>query len=173
MCRMDLILRDAHTRRDAALAEADKWSQFIRLYDELRGGSRGAMAGHIKIMSGVSSAALTSAINNRQPRKMQETEAAAVAVIRDFGKPVPGRELLAEILKRGVNVGGKDPYATLMARLGRATALEFERPYGWRVKNDPGQKDEAAAPRSESEAAASGTPNDAVRRGEVEHQDIT
>jgi hypothetical protein len=38
----DTVLREATSRRDAALAEARRLDDFIRLYNDLRGGSRSA-----------------------------------------------------------------------------------------------------------------------------------
>jgi hypothetical protein len=38
----DTVLREATARRDAALAEARRLDDFIRLYNDLRGGSRSA-----------------------------------------------------------------------------------------------------------------------------------
>jgi hypothetical protein len=40
----DTVLREATSRRDAALAEARRLDDFIRLYNDLRGGSRAGLS---------------------------------------------------------------------------------------------------------------------------------
>ena len=74
----------------------------------------------------------------------------------------------------GIEVGGKDPSSTLSARLSRAPSLEFQRGLGWALKSAAAQEDEAADPDLEKKvSAASDNPNDAERRGEVEHHNMT
>src|SRR6185437_16180775 len=95
--------------------------------------------------------------------KAKETEVAAISIIRDAGRPIPGRQLLDELVKHGVEIGGKDPMATLNARLSRAESITHVRPHGWKVRDEPRQTDEAADPAPSGESAASipETTNDA------------
>jgi hypothetical protein len=86
--------------------------------------------------------------------KVIATEAAAREIISAIGRPVPTREMLTELDRRGFAVGGKDPMATLTTRLSRAPSLENHRPYGWRLK-EPHQEIGAAGPASPVEPAAS------------------
>ena len=95
------------------------------------------------------------------------------AIIRERGCHIRVRELLNELTKRGIEVGGLNPASTLTARLARAPSLVFERPYGWRLR-EPLQTNEAAAssPSPGTAASTPSTPNDADRRGEVAYEKI-
>lgn len=175
---MDPILQNAISRRDAALAEADRWTQFVRMYEELTGRT---IPGCSTASQSVTGADRHSGIGLQPPRppvrrpvKVQETEAAAAAIIREAGGIVPTRRMLEELLRRGVEVGGKNPQATLNARLSRAPSLVYERPYGWKVLEEPRQMSEAPdPPLSEPESVGLVTTNYAVERGEVEHEKMT
>lgn len=175
----DSILRDAIHRRDTANAEATRWhaeaarwSDFVRLYQELRGNQTPVASAFTP------SADVTE--NNSEPgsgigSKVLETESVARSIILETkNQGVSTRQLLDQLLVRGVKIGGKDPLATLTARLVRAPSLENVRPHGWRLK-ELRQKDEAAEPPSQehSTASASSTLNDAVKRGEVAHDNMT
>lgn len=138
---MDSILKNAVARRDAALAEAQRWDDFVRMYSELRGASPDQLIENIDP-------------GTDQPRQfpknlrvvtrksfpdmpggaLQVTEDLALKIIQEFGRPVPTRELLVELEKRGLTVGGQDPASTLSARLSRAPRLENVRPEGWRER---------------------------------------
>lgn len=87
---------------------------------------------------------------------------------------MPTKDLFDELTRRGFEIGGKDPVATLNTRLVRADSLYFDRPHGWRLK-EPRQTNEAADPASggQSAASVSSTPNYAVARGEVVHDNMT
>ncbi len=137
---MDDVLKNAQLKRDAALAEARRWDDFIRMYSELQGSVRNI--GEQRRMPGMT--ALANSGNANEPPKvpktgssggtMQETEARALEIISGLGRPVPTRELLDELRKRGLEIGGKDPASTLSARLSRAPKLENVRPHGWRER---------------------------------------
>ena len=103
--------------------------------------------------------------NAARPVRVRDTESAAADAIRSRGTAVSTRDLLHEVTARGVDVGGKDPLATLLARLSRSPSLFYERPYGWRLK-EPRQMDEATNSPLAAGFVAS-APNDAVKRGEV------
>lgn len=168
------IRLNAVCKRDAALAEAHRWEDFIRMLDELEG--------HVQsvVPPSATRPAAVRLDQNGQPRmvvgtgKLNETERVALEAIREAGKPLSTRELLDALAARGIDVGGKDPASTLSARLSRAANLENVRPYGWRPK-EPRQTGKAAETRSQEESAASvsETTNDAVMRGEVAHDNMT
>src|SRR6185295_1080050 len=52
----------------------------------------------------------------RAPRG-QGTGSVVVAILREWGRPAKVAELLPELERRGVKVGGKSPYNTLAATL--------------------------------------------------------
>lgn len=167
---MDPILRDAINRRDAAAAEAARWTDFVRMYEELRGAGPTPPAPASSTGLGERQASLP------QPSggKLNETATLAATVIRELGRPIPTRALLAELTKRGLQVGGADAVATLSARLSRSSLVENRKPFGWVLSEQPAEKDDAAGQgRKSEEPAASETPNDAERRGEVAHDNMT
>ncbi len=130
---MDPILQNAIARRDAALAEARKWDAFIQMFAELAG-QRVTAPPQVTVASPVSvPVTVRDAPAVRKSVKAAETEQVAAAVIRERGKPVSTRDLLDELVSRGVEVGGADPLATLLARLRRSPSLEHEKPFGWRL----------------------------------------
>lgn len=126
----DPILHDAMMKRDAALAEAARWSDFVAMYMEIKGISNSTPV-HRE----------TGTIKERvQPPRgaaLAETERAAFDAIRASGRPMHTQELLTALKLAGVEVGGKDPASTLSARLSRAPSLENIRPHGWRIKTAP------------------------------------
>lgn len=130
MSPTDPILHDAMTKRDAALAEAARWSDFVSMYMEIKG-----------IADPVPEKRETGTIKERvQPPRgaaLAETERAAFDAIRASGRPMHTQELLKALQEAGVEVGGKDPASTLSARLSRAPSLENVRPHGWRIKSPP------------------------------------
>ena len=69
------------------------------------------------------------------------------------GKPVPTKEIFEILTKRGFEIAGKDPLATLTTRLTRAPTFENHQPYGWRLK-EPRPEVEA-----EGEAVAADPPS--------------
>ncbi len=135
----DALIAAAVARRDAALTEAKKWDDWIRAAQELAQAvnqTAGAPLAHTKkhvalpLGSPLTSREAADAVGER----VLATEAVAKEIISALGRPVPTREMLAEMEQRGFVVGGKEPMATLMTRLIRAPSLENYRPYGWRLK---------------------------------------
>lgn len=187
----DPIRQAAISRRDAAMAEAQRWDQFIRMLDEVTqpvGALTQAVMvaaqspsrlepsrGHVFVHSHVRPAADAGKQYGENRGKMFETEDAAVAIIRAAGRPVPTREMLELLAARGIAVGGQDEASTLSARLSRSPRLVNVRPYGWNVRESALQTNEAADPSAsggESAASVSSTPHNAVERGEVAHDNI-
>lgn len=136
-------------RRDAALREAAEWEAFIRRYDDLQ--EEGPVAAPVvQVQQHRASRAIVG-----MPGRLSETRRIAEEIIRERGRPVATRDLLVELERRGVEVGGKDPFATLSARLTRAPTLVGTRGVGWSLKTEARQTNEAAGPSQWEEPAAS------------------
>jgi len=138
------LIADAYARRDKALSEAQRWSSFIDMMCELRPNLR-------RLDTVTRSEARVEPGRPKEggspgPRTMAITETAAIEAIRRAGRYLHTRELLPLIEASGVEVGGKDPAATLSARLSRSERLANNRAHGWAVVEDQ-------APRSAMEAA--------------------
>jgi hypothetical protein len=154
----DPKLSEAIARLNAAQAEVDKWSTFIRLYQELVPSSTGGAS----LVPPTNQ--LTLAPNAKQRRETETslrlgqkglvTEQAAITVLREAGKPVPTEEMAERLREKGIDVGGRDPISTLYARLRRARALDYDRRLGWRLI-EPRQELGTAGPPSAGEPAAS------------------
>jgi hypothetical protein len=85
---------------------------------------------------------------------MLQTARVAREVIQAIGRPVTTREMLSEFQKRAIPVGGRDPLATLSARLSRTPDLENRRPFGWAIA-EPAKKIGAAGQDDEVQPAVS------------------
>jgi hypothetical protein len=127
----DPILANAIARRDAALAEARRWEEFIKTYRLLQGAppyrSSDATGAHFATGRAAQTRPAAGAIS--------ATEALAREIISEKGRAVSTREMLEELTARGHIIGGKDPASTLSARLSRAPSLENQRPVGWRIRH--------------------------------------
>lgn len=145
----DPIRQRALERRDTALREAEEWEAFIRRYDDLQDESPGAPPVVRVDQHGVPRAVVG------MSGRVSETERVAAEIIRERGRPVGTRDLLAELERRGVEVGGKDPFSTLSARLTRAPTLVGTRGIGWSLKTEARQTNETAGPSQGEEPAAS------------------
>lgn len=177
----DSLIARAEARRDAALAEARRWEEWLHAARELdvaRAPTRPEMAAQRAPEPPTEPSAFDEAeklSGDAVGERVLSTQAEAVKILVEMGKPVPTRQMLEEMTRRGFLVGGKDPMATLITRLNRAPKLENHKPFGWRLKE----------PRQEIGAVGSapvGTdptdsdpenPNDAERRGEVAHDKMT
>lgn len=169
----DPIRADALARRDAALAEAKRWDDFIRLYDELQQGKRPAHdARYSARRRDVARPHRTS--QGAVGARVLETETHARRIIEEKGRPVPTKEMLSEMAAVGFSVGGQNPLSTLTTRLNRAPSLEHIRNLGWRIKVMPNQEEGAEGSPSPKEEPPTpdATTNDAARRGEVAHDNI-
>jgi hypothetical protein len=152
------ILANAIARRDAAAVEVRRWDDFIRMYGELTGSSpkMQSAAPHRTARPTASGGALAT------------TAEAAIAVISEAGRPLPTPELRVALEARGIEIGGKDPLATLSARLSRASEIVNIRQKGWwiREKADDAETEKAAS-------SASVQPRTPVEPGEEVAHDNT
>ncbi len=155
----DPVIRNALLRREAAEAEVRRWDEFICTYKELLNVNSAAAPSPQVVQVGMRNRSISSAIADLRVlgpvSSPTETERFAAEVIRETGRPVPTREMFNTAQSRGHNVGGSDAYATLSARLHRAQSLVLEKGIGWRLRDEPGQKNEAAGPRPMEFPAAS------------------
>ena len=118
----DSVLEAAKAKRDAALAEARRWSDFIKMYSEVTGPAQDGQV----------------TPRGESPRPTQaaggalaETEARVIAIVSRYQRPMPTRELLEALAAEDFLVGGQDPLSTLSARLSRAPKLTNIRGRGW------------------------------------------
>lgn len=149
MNTIDSVLADAIARRDAAKAEADKWDEFIRLYKKLASSSDSNGRSQRRILTGIGAAVSESAYERRVASRVGEkgakTEEAAVAVLLEAREPMFTRDMIGPLNSRGVEIGGRDPVATLHVRLSRSSKLKFDRQFGWRLA-EPRQEIGTAGP---------------------------
>ena len=143
------ILQRALERRDAALREAAEWDAFIRRYEDLQ--TESPVAAPLVPLDQKPERQGASSASGR----ITETERVAAEIIKEAGRPVTTRDLLVELERRGVEVGGKHPFSTLSARLTRAPTLTGTRGVGWSLKTEARQTNETAGPSQGEEPAAS------------------
>ena len=167
---VDSVIHLAEQRLEAARKEVSRLENFLATYRDLQ-----SSAGRTQdiVCEKPIRIRVTPGTQPTSVGKMNVTEQAAAQIIRENDNPVPTAEMLSRLLARGVEVGGKNPTSTLSARLSRASSLRFESGKGWTLRSAAPQMKEAADPsHKEGESAASKPTNDAVERGEVEHEVI-
>ena len=99
----------------------------------------------------------------RKAPTMAPTRDAARSILEEVGKPIETRDLLPLIRERGVEVGGKDPVATLSARLSNSSEFVVRRGVGWWFSDQsfPGEEfEEAESYTVEGDTSASSESND-------------
>lgn len=163
----DHILTEAIAKRDAALADAERWSQFVAMYSEISGVQTTARA---SAPATKPSGTIRERPQSTRGGALAATEKVAIDALRAAGKPLQTRDLLVALEAAGVEVGGKDPASTLSARLSRADGLENVRPYGWRIREHAASSSDAHDAHVANVAAAAveadflGFPEQAVKR---------
>ena len=68
---------------------------------------------------------------------MLATYEAVRSVLLEHGKPTRLSDLLAGVIERGIEVGGKDPASTLSARLSNSKEFKSRRGVGWWFTDKP------------------------------------
>ncbi len=96
--------------------------------------------------------------SSRPGQKGLVTEQAAIAALKEAGKPISTEEMAQRLLEKGVDISGRDPIATLYARLRRARALDYDRQLGWRLA-EPRQEIGTAGPLPVEQPAVSDLSN--------------
>lgn len=129
---MDIIAQAVH-KREQLLAELRRLDQFLAVAYELQGGDRGPKSLHSEaynaaMLSSVAAPSYhagnalptaTREAHRRAPSGVgAETARVAAKIIREASRPIATRDLLPLVEAHGIEIGGKDPVATLSARLG-------------------------------------------------------
>ena len=127
---MDTIVLAARSQLEALDAKRNKLLKIIELAESLE-----------EIMEPVTLTAKKEqgrAPKVRQPSPVTvQTREAVRALLEERGAPVKLRELLSEVLRRGIPVGGKNAVATLAARLSNADEFRSIRGVGWWFTDKP------------------------------------
>ena len=127
---MDMIVAAARSQLKALDAKRDKLLMIIELAESLD-----------EITEPVVPAAKQereSSPKVRQPSAVTvRTREAVRSFLEERGAPVKLRELLSEIRRRDIPVGGKNETATLAARLSNADEFQSIRGEGWWFKDKP------------------------------------
>lgn len=120
----DMIIKEAEFTKSRLLMEVAGLEDIIRGAKKLKG------------LSGRSAQSLPT---KRKPRKgrVNPTRAAASEILEAHGGPMETRDMLPLIIARGIDVGGKDPVATLSARLSNSDDFQNKRGVGWWFANRP------------------------------------
>lgn len=157
---MDIIGR-ASQRRDQLKAELARIESFLATAYELQQELSGSAASKTS-MTDIDKADLPARRTMAARGSGAQTLDAVVQILRERGMPMSTRDLLPSVLARGIEVGGKDPIATLSARISSKGIVRLNHGKWWLV-NDAQEKsaetsaeaDEAAdTPDSETSAAS-------------------
>lgn len=122
------VVRDAKERLAQIEAEREHLLGVVRHAEALTGMSpRGETGGRRQ----------ASAQAARSAPAMSPTREAVLAILKERGAPIETRDLLPLVRERGVQVGGKDPIATLSARLSNSDEFKTRRGVGWWFSGQP------------------------------------
>lgn len=144
----DRIVSDAEARRKGLLTELAALDKFIASARELAR----FMRSHSPDESDETQSKPRSRGGVTNP-----TKEAVSRILRDRGCPMKTSVLLPLVLKSGVDVGGKDPVATLSARLSNADEFVNDRSVGWWFSDEPLPSQATIFEEPEAESLA-GTP---------------
>lgn len=125
------IANDAKVRRDELLGELRNLENLIATATELARLSRQPPAGPHTASAAVSEK------GSRQGSKAKLSREIAAQILREQGAPMRTADLLPILRHRGIEVGGKDPVATLAARLSNSKMFKSRRRIGWWFADEP------------------------------------
>lgn len=123
---MDDLIARAQEKRDWHLAQAKKLETFLATYYDLEHELKAKPPADLK----TDAEKVEAPKRQRQATRPQagiglETINAAEAIVREHG-PMSTRDMLPLVLARGIDVGGRDPVATLSARIsGRGDLIAY------------------------------------------------
>lgn len=75
--------------------------------------------------------------SKRSGKVVAQTEMATVDILKETGQPIRLGDLVAAVQARGVTIGGKNPVATLRARLEHASSIQTDRRRGVWLSDRP------------------------------------
>ncbi len=75
--------------------------------------------------------------SKRSGKVVAQTEMATVDILKETGQPIRLGDLVAAVQARGVTIGGKNPVATLRARLEHAASIQTDRRRGVWLSDRP------------------------------------
>ncbi|MGI3170169.1 hypothetical protein ACRARG_13540 [Pseudooceanicola sp. C21-150M6] len=129
------LLMDARSRLRAIDAERDHLLALVKHAEALAASNVGAA--QAKPTRTLIYAGGGGGVRSRPAPTMAPTRIAAREILDELGMPVETRDLLPLIQERGIEVGGKDPIATLSARLSNSEEFKVRRGVGWWFSDRP------------------------------------
>ncbi len=113
---------------EAAQREVDRWTWFLKMFDEITGATPAPSPARITISKAASGRRLHEAV--------RETYDTCRIILRE-GRPIKSEDLVHVLAARGVVIGGPNPTAKLHARLYRCDEFQNEWNIGWSLRNPP------------------------------------
>ena len=135
----DPVLAAALAKRAEASRIVAWWDEWIKQYHDLRTTLGTSVPGALG-KSADNEARGSEAPDNPKRRTspvLNQTADLATIVIERRGRPVPLGEMLSELGQMNFEIGGKDPKATLSARLSTSGRFVADREKGWWIKGRP------------------------------------
>src|ERR1700722_7910393 len=125
------VLERARVKLAAAEREAEKWREWIRQYQELETEDNSFEVRVVPLQTPVDAG------KRRVAPEVEQSVRVARAFITKLARPASLSELLDEMARVGVPVGGKDPKATLDSRLRYSGEFKTGRGLGWWLAEQP------------------------------------
>ncbi len=146
-----LKLKDAREKAQFWAREVERLENFLAVLAEIEG--QAAPTDGVTLQR---ASADPSQKNKAAGPRVLETEKIVLEILLEHGEPMSTHAILAEFERRGIAIGGKSPFATLLTRLSRAPQLENMRPGGWRVRAEPKEIGEASIGKSQTPLGPTG-----------------
>jgi len=121
----DKIIKDAEFEQSQHLMRAEALADVIKSAKRLQG------------LGEIARATPSRKYQKTSRGRINPTREAVAKILEENGGPLQTRDLLPRLRARGVEVGGKDPVATLSARLSNSDDFRIDRAVGWWFSNKP------------------------------------
>ena len=109
----------------------------------------GVNAGSVSSVAASSTGVEIGSASGPKPERKHATKAEVEPIVRDMlaasNRPVPTREILARLEKRGLTFGGKSPAGNLSARLSQIGLFENVKGEGWVLKDQSSRPSSASS----------------------------
>ncbi len=128
---MDSIIDRARAKRERLAAEIERIDAWLAMADELASDSSSEHT------SKAAPARKEGTSQRSAGEAMTATYEATERALNEHGAPIPLGDLLAIVRAAGVEVGGKNPNATLSARLSNSDKFTSHRGLGWWFSDRP------------------------------------